>query len=486
MQIESQHRGDAPEPVGQGGRMHAATSAAAQGRVVRVLDATKPLSAAMCDLLLDDPQEGSRRATAAGSAERVRRFDLADVLVLVPGRKLVRSLEHALLERSRAVGAPLVSPTFVTPARLASLVVDPFGSAADAAPAVGALLSETAERLVWRRALESVYAEDPAAIEAVFGLGLAMKGEDGPSESSSTIEPRVVPILVERLMRLSRETLGACADFATIAGAVDAIAADERAGSFDGRGGGRAAVPDVPPGEAARVMAARLADAWRTLARIEARFAREASRGETARATHAAAVVRALAAGSVLTGGFRRVVVLLADPEPLHRAVLRALETRGVSVEVCVHRPFEAGGPDLDGEGFPVVERWIRRPFPESILRAESIFCAGAPEEQAAQAVRALERIAVPRRSDRIAFVSGDGPTRRRLECELLGRGVALASAAERPFGETRIGQLLARLERLLEARASGAPSLEAFAAFVRHPDVAARLVAEGIGDGPD
>ena len=140
-------------PAWERGRGEAPACAVARARSVRVLDASQPLSQAMCDILLDD---GARVAAAPESSDRsevAQRFDLSGVLLLVPGRALVRSLERGLLERSRSAGVPLVSPTFVTPARLASLVVDPFASEADGSRGVGQLLSETAERLVWRRAL---------------------------------------------------------------------------------------------------------------------------------------------------------------------------------------------------------------------------------------------------------------------------------------------------------------------------------------------
>ncbi|MEY3022148.1 MAG: ATP-dependent helicase/nuclease subunit [Planctomycetota bacterium] len=454
-------------------------------RSIRVLDATKPLSEAMCDLLLDDP--------GTDSSQEATRFDFSEVLVLVPGRALVRSLEHALLGRSRAGGAPLVSPTFVTPARLASLVVDPFESTAAharpsapaAMPAVGALLSETAERLLWRRVLERSFGEDRAAIEAVFGPGLATpsEGRSPGVAPATTLDPRAIPILVERLMRLSREAFGACGDLASIARRIGRIADAADGGADPDAATGLGPLPD---GDAARVIARWLVDRWGTLARLEARFADEASSDGTVRASREAAVARALAEGAVLSAGFRRVVVLLADPEPVHRAVLRALESRGVVVEICVHRPFGAGSDELDREGFPVVEHWSRRAFPESVLPSASILCAGTPAEQAGQAVHAIARIAPPRRSDRIALVAGDGSTRRRLECELVERGVVLASASERPFAETRLGQLLVRIGRLLDARAAGRPSLEAFAAFIRHPDVVARLSAEGVEGGVD
>ena len=172
--------------------------------------------------------------------------------------------------------------------------------------------------------------------------------------------------------------------------------------------------------------------------------------------------------------GAERLVVLLADPEPVQRALLARLGEGGVSVEVCVHT-----AESLDSEGFPQLQAWEARRFDADCIPSSAIRMADGPAEAAAAVVEAIRAIPAPRRSDTLAVMAPDDETRRAVERELALAGAPAARVVTRAFAATRLGTLLARLGELLREG-----TLESLAAFVRHDDVATWLARGGEGGG--
>jgi ATP-dependent helicase/nuclease subunit B len=184
--------------------------------------------------------------------------------------------------------------------------------------------------------------------------------------------------------------------------------------------------------------------------------------------------------GRVLTDGVSRVVVLLADPEPVQRELLERLAARGVRVEVCVHRD-----DGVDDAGFPIAARWEAHPFPTSEIASEAIRVGGRPNESAevaVEAIRALSAGRAPLSSDELLVMAPDDETSRALERALALAGAPAATVEARSFGATRLGTLLERLADLI-----GEGSAESLAAFVRHDDVARWLsTVEGMAEVGD
>ena len=207
------------------------------------------------------------------------------------------------------------------------------------------------------------------------------------------------------------------------------------------------------------------------LARLAAR--RDALLEAEGVADRDAALRDAVAGGRLLAPdeahGADRVVVLLADPEPVQRALLERLGESGVSVEVCVHSV-----ESIDRAGFPQLGAWESRRFPVERIPSSSIRVAEGPAEAADAVVEAIRRLLAPRRSDAIAVMAPDDESRRAIERALALAGAPATRVASRGFPATRLGTLLARLGDLL-----GEGTLESLAAFVRHDDVATWLARE-------
>ena len=397
----------------------------------------------------------------AGSAMRDR-FQLGKTLLVVPGGRLARAVERRLLERSRAGGAVLEAPSIVTPLMLFGRFVVPSRP----------MLSRVGAEASWREAVERVAATDPA-LAARIAAAFA-----SPDELPARLRPR----LAARLARLSAEIASGMHSFASVREAIESLASR---GQAEAR-----LVEHWRSLEACAEVRASILDAAGVGDRDDAlRDALLAEKSAISRSTVVPSGTQTARLASVF--GFDRVVILFADPEPVHRALFRALEARGLSVELCVHATRDwsterapSGGvavrePVIDDEGFPLRTRWANRVFGADVIAHEAIRVGEGPRDAAGEAVAAIRSIPAPRRSDEIAVMAPDDDTRRAIEAALGEAGSSAARVESRVFSSTRLGTLLSRLEALL-----GDGSMDAFAAYIRHPDVARAL--SGVGEECD
>ncbi|MEY5061553.1 MAG: ATP-dependent helicase/nuclease subunit, partial [Planctomycetota bacterium] len=389
-------------------------------RAIRQLDNARALSDAMCEVVV---------AHHEGDA-----FDFARTMVLVPGGRLVPAIERGLISRARAAGVPLIAPSIVTPLMLAGRLVVPSAS----------VLSPLAARLAWREVLEaSSVANDgfEARVAAVFG-------------APEVVDARVRTRIAQRMQRLGSEIASAMLSFQSVARHEAVVSRPELA-------------------ERLAVLAEFATRRDLLLASVGA-VDRDAALRDAARPD--------APAHRLLTEAFERVVVLLADPEPVQRELLARLAERGVRVEVCVH----AGASDLtrvDDDGFPVKAAWEKCGFPVERLPSAMVRVADGPEDCAREAVEAVRALSVelgrPVTSDEVALMAPDAETRRALERALALVGAPASAVESRRFSATRLGSLLERLAQLVGER-----SAESLAAFVRHDDIACWLERAARGSG--
>lgn len=349
-------------------------------------------------------------------------FDFARTMVLVPGGRLARALERTLLARAKVVGVPLIAPSIVTPLMFAGRFVVPQKR----------LLTRLGSRLAWRAALDALLAEGGPEALAVAQL---LHGRD-------ELPRRMRARAAQRLEKLASEIAASMRDLDSVLHSLDA-------------------------GSSA---ASRIA-ALQALARRRARLLDEADSVD-----RDDAIRDAIRSHHLTVDGFDRVVVLFADPEPAHRALLAVLASKGVRVEVCVHTP-----ESVDAEGFPVAAAWESRRFPPALLADQSIQVAESPAEAAEKVVAAIRALPAPRNSDQIAVMAPDEESERAIDHALSISGSCAARAESRLFAATRLGTLLSRLSALIGER-----SMESLAAFVRHPDVARALGFDQPRRSPD
>lgn len=327
---------------------------------------------------------------------------------------------------ARAAGVPLIAPSIVTPLMLAGRLVVPSKP----------VLSPLAARLAWREVLEASRAAGDgfeSRVAAVFG-------------SATAIDARVRMRIAQRMQRLGSEIASAMLTFGAVV-----------------RHEAVAARPEL---------AAKLAVLADFAARRDALLAsvgavdRDAALRDAAR--HDAS------AQQLMTDAFDRIVVLLADPEPVQRELLARLAERGVRVEVCVY----AGAPEralVDQDGFPVKAAWEKRGFPADRLPGSVIRVGDGPDDCAQEVVAAVRAMSSeagrPVTSDDVALMAPDAETRRALDRALALVGAPASAVESRKFSASRIGSLLERLAELVGDR-----SAESLAAFVRHDDIACWL----------
>lgn len=437
-------------------------------RHITRLDPTRPLSVAIAQILCRIPSDvdlaSSDDVSATNHADA--RYRLGRTMLVVPGGRLARAVEKRLLELSRAEGAVLEAPTIVTPLMLFGRFIVPERP----------MLSRLGAQASWRETLERIASTDAALlgrIAAAFG-------------SPADLPERLRPRLAAQLAKLSTEIASAMHTFTSVRAAL------EEAGA------------SIDP---------QLLAHWHTLeacARVRSALLDEAGVGDRDDALRdallteldeaAAGAQRQATARVASSIGFDRVVILFADPEPVHRALFRVLEERGVSIELCVHRMDDASpaqrppsdqthttksapayrdvadGPALDREGFPSRQRWANHTFGTHAIADADIRVGEGPNDAASEVIAALRSIPAPRRSDEIAIMAPDDESRRAIERALGEVGTRAARVESRIFAATRLGTLLARLEDLLREE-----SLDAFAAYIRHPDVASSLGRLGL-----
>jgi ATP-dependent helicase/nuclease subunit B len=344
--------------------------------------------------------------------------DFADALAVVPASRAMRSLEVHLTTLARGDGHAVVLPRIVTPGALGSCVVVPRGRVLDA---VG-------ERRAWGMAIERC-----EQARALFpGL------EDGEEPSV-----RQLDAACDRLARLHRDCAAA------------GIGLHEAAEHV------RRTLPE-----------ADLAS-WDAVVAVDA--ARQSLLEECGAEDRASMVRDAARAGTVCAGRMRRVWVLMADPDPVHRSLLESLAACGASVTVGVHAAGDELPAPVDGHGFPDHAAW------ESVsitVDDRVIAVAESPADQAAAVMEALAGIPEPRRSDEIAIAAPDQSVATEVASRLPAWGVQVRIPPGRSAAESSGGVLVAALGEWLADR-----SCAALGALVRHPAVEGMLGARGIID---
>ena len=342
--------------------------------------------------------------------------DGAGVLVVVPAARARRSFERHLSALARERGLAAVAPMVLTPGELAGRFVVP------SAPRLAGL----GVRASWRAALLRCAAAD--ALFPQFGPG------ESPDEPSAEA-------LAARVMRLHRDVASAALSFREVL---------ER--EFTGR--------QDPSG-------AR----WAALAALEAersRLLREA--GVVDPASEACEAARA---GRVRPGSVVRAFVLLADPEPVHRLLLRALAERGVDVAVTVHADLERLPAPCDPEGFPAHVPWSRACID---VGQDRIAVAASPADQAAAVAEWLGTLPPPRRSDQIGIAVPDPQVAAEVASLLPAWGIRVSPAPGRTAAHSSAGMLLAAIAGWAAGR-----SCAALKALAGHPDMERHLADCGV-----
>jgi hypothetical protein len=247
--------------------------------------------------------------------------DLSDALVLVPASRARRALERHLFAMARERGVAAIAPHVVTPGGLAGRLVVPRRRL------VGALVA----RAAWTAALVQL----PDAVAAPL---FPEAGEGGARSA------RAMAAVARRAAALHRDCVAAGIGFRDVAEHV------------------RRTMPESDPAR------------WDALAALSA--ARDRLLAAADAADPGSEAVAAVDSGAIHAGALRRAFVLLADPEPLQRRLLRALAAGGVDVTVCVHAAGEELPAPLDAEGFPDHAAWQRAAI---AVPDQMILLAGTP-----------------------------------------------------------------------------------------------------------
>ncbi len=386
-------------------------------------------------------------------------FDLERTYVLIPGATLAQGIERELVSRAHDAKRPLAAPSIVTAKMFAARLVQPHREQ----------LSDLATQVAWRETINDFVSKHPdprAALAPLLGA------------STHELKPSELDALTRRLTRLMHDAASACQSFAGIASHITAhMAATKSTESA------------VIPAESSR-----LELQWRTLAQLESAWLERIAAAQCIDRDVCArdAVLAALCATNeelvapsaprVVRSGVERVVVLLADPEPVHRLLLARLRELGCVVEVCVHTRDA-----IDGEGFPVRAEWSERAFPTDLVPSASIHVASSPRDVGHCVIGEIESLARNRasaglgatvRSDELVVMTPNEDVRRGVEGALIEQGIPTVLRNQRAFMATRLGSVLARLAELMSEN-----SCSALANFVRHPDVDAALQAKGVLD---
>ncbi len=416
-------------------------------RAICLLAPSKPLSEAMCDVILQPEPAGS---PARGGRARGP-LDLSRMMVLVPGGRLAHAVERRLLGRARAAGRPLFAPSIVTPLMFAGRLVAPGKP----------VLSTIASRLSWREVLEESRRSGDGFSQRVASVF----GGAGEPDARATLR------LAQRMQRLASEVAASMRSIRGVAASETATRRPELARRL-------AVLAEFAERRDALLARVRLPlEGFTPKHHTHAGPPQADSTSTTLIADHVIgiedrddALREAVLRDDIVTDGVDRVVVLLADPEMVQRQLLTKLAARGVRVDVCVH-----SRESLDDEGFPIGRAWEQRGFADDVLPTASVHMADGPGECAHTAIAVIRDVAriegrAPTSED-VALVAPDAETRRELERALAMEGSPAAAAEGRPFPATRTGSLLVRLAELVREQ-----SAAALAVFVRHDDVATWL----------
>lgn len=341
--------------------------------------------------------------------------DGSGVLVVVPAARARRSFERHLSSLARERGLAVVTPATLTPGELAGRFVVP------TAPRLAGL----GVRASWRAALGVARATEVLFPHVAEG--------QRPDDAS-------VEALAGRVMRLHREVASAGLTFREVRDREFSVRQD-------------------PAG-----------DRWAALAALES---------ERTRLLHEAGVVDpaseacdAAHAGRVRAGSVSRAFVLLADPEPVHRLLLRALAGQGVEVAVTIHAGADALPAPCDPEGFPEHVPWSRARIDVGQHR---VAVATSPADQAAAVVEWIASLPAPRRAEEIGIAVPDPQVAAEVASLLPSWGVRVAPPPGRTAAHSAVGMLLAAIGGW-----AGSRSCEALKALAGHPDMERRLGRRG------
>jgi len=338
-------------------------------------------------------------------------LDLTQTIVIVPASRAQAALARHLQELA---GRPVLLPTILTPGRsLTQLIIPDRTAASDAAIALACL-----------RALTALSKGSPQVVAPLIG--------------NAAVEPNLLA-LATRISQVAQELSRAGL---TIAALRDRGAAGELGEFFP-------------------------STIWSALATVMDRAMAEL-------AQHGldlpyAIAARAIEGGHLATTGLTRVVVLLADPDPMERLLLAALAARGIAVEVVVH---DAGLPDLEG-GFPAHAAWsaARPPIP-----LERIVRVGGLDDQPAVVLHALDSFEQPVTANSVA-IAALGPTDPTIVSRTLSpAGIPVALPPTRTADQGSAALLLRAISGWL-----GEPTAFNLGTLVRHPWIEHHLHEAGL-----
>jgi ATP-dependent helicase/nuclease subunit B len=201
---------------------------------------------------------------------------------------------------------------------------------------------------------------------------------------------------------------------------------------------------------------------WEALAGVQERYA--AILSEIGRSDRELARLEALRTEREVA--FRGDLWLVGIAE-MPRIVRLLLRSAGVAIHVLVHAP-EGEGVAFDELGCLRVEAWTERrlEIPDDRIRI-----ADRPADQADAAVAEIARLGERYATDDVVIAVPDAELVPSLEQRLEGREVPARYAGGRPADRFAPHRLLAALADYLSGR-----RWEAFAALIRHPDLAAWL----------
>ncbi|MDA1106705.1 MAG: PD-(D/E)XK nuclease family protein [Planctomycetota bacterium] len=345
-------------------------------------------------------------------------IDLTDTVVIVPARRaqesLCRHLQDLALEQN---GKPVLLPTVLTPGRSLQHFIVPDKTAAQ-------------DEAVVLACFHAVRSEAKRSHDSLR----ALLGHEATRAETLTLAQRLAALLSE----LSRVGLRPS----------DVLTRGKHAelGEF---------FPD---------------DLWMTLEALD-RAARARLDDLGLDLPHAIAA-RAIASGRLATAGVKRVFVLLADPIPLERQLLAALECFGVQVHIALHADDL---PHVDG-GFPNHEGWssMRPPVDQ-----DSIVTVGGADEQAAVVLEALSRIEggdTPLNPDSLAVAALRPADAELLARQLAHTGITVATPPSRTADQGAAALLLGAL-----AEWCGEPTALTLGTLIRHPWVESWLYSQGV-----
>ncbi|MBI2566942.1 MAG: PD-(D/E)XK nuclease family protein [Candidatus Schekmanbacteria bacterium] len=163
-------------------------------------------------------------------------------------------------------------------------------------------------------------------------------------------------------------------------------------------------------------------------------------------------------------------LVAVPDPMPQALAVLEALSEH-VAVDIYVHAP-ESLAQAFDAWGRPLTEVWRSRPID---LQESAIVLARDPLHQAECVARIMHDAALAPAATVIG--APDAEVRPYLAAQLASAGVATHDPAGLPLLREPSVSLVAHFANWLET-----DRFEALQQLLRHPELLARLAAEGLG----